>query len=96
MQITLVETELREALQNYLSTLMTIPKNKKFEMEFQATRGANGFSAIVNIVDTPTAASAATKVSVKVAEDTISGDTIEPEVMPQKTVAKKSLFASLP
>ena len=51
MQISLVQTEIESALQTYLKNIMTIPEDKKFEIEFQTTRSPAGVNAFITIVD---------------------------------------------
>lgn len=54
MQISLVQTEIEEAIQAYLKNIMTIPANKKFNIEFQVTRSPSGCNANISIVDEKT------------------------------------------
>lgn len=51
MQISLVQAEIESALQTYLKNIMTIPEDKKFEIEFQTTRSPAGVNAFITIVD---------------------------------------------
>jgi hypothetical protein len=51
MRIFLVQTEIEQALQNYISEQMSVADGKAFEIKIAATRGDEGFTAEINIVD---------------------------------------------
>ncbi len=50
MQITLNETELMEALENYVRSQITISDDQDIKIELRAGRGENGFTATLDIV----------------------------------------------
>ena len=53
MQITLVETELKQALTEYIGRQMKVADGMKMNIQFMATRGDEGFKAVIEI--TPSA-----------------------------------------
>ena len=50
MQITLVETELKQALTEYIGRQMKVADGMKMNIQFMATRGDEGFKAVIDIV----------------------------------------------
>jgi hypothetical protein len=50
MQITLVQSEIEEALTNYVMSQINIKAGMKVCIDLTATRGADGFKAIIDIV----------------------------------------------
>ena len=53
MKITIVQTEIEEAIQNHLKKAINLPEGKGFQIEITATRGANGVTAEIEIIDIP-------------------------------------------
>lgn len=51
MRIFLVQNEIEEALRNYISEQMSVADGKDFDIKLAATRGEEGFTAEINIVD---------------------------------------------
>ena len=49
MKIQLIESEIKEALQQYLGGVVSISNDKEFNIEILATRGATGVTAEVTI-----------------------------------------------
>lgn len=51
MRIFLVQAEIEQALENYISEQMSVADGKTFNIKIAATRGDEGFTAEINIVD---------------------------------------------
>lgn len=49
MKITLVQTEIEEAIVDYMKKTITLPANKEFHVELTATRGPAGVTAEIQI-----------------------------------------------
>jgi hypothetical protein len=49
MKITIVETEIQEAIRNHLHTIMTLKPGCVITMDFSATRGSDGLIAAIDI-----------------------------------------------
>lgn len=63
MKISLIEKEIKEAIENYLSQSISLPEGKKYSVDLVATRGSDGITANVEIV------AKAEEVKAPVAED---------------------------
>ena len=65
MQITLVQTEIEQALKNFIFSQVNIREGMDIKIDLRATRGAEGFQAIIDIVpsDVPQAPAAASTAS---------------------------------
>lgn len=53
MQITITQTEIERAILEYMSRRINIVDGTHVEIEMKATRGAEGFSAVIDITDNP-------------------------------------------
>lgn len=82
IQVTLVQTEIEEALRNFISTQMTLKEGTEIEIDLAATRGADGIKATINLIPPGKEASAPT-VAVK---ETVKNKP-EPETKPTKAAA---------
>lgn len=51
MRIFLVQSEIEQAIQNYIGEQMSVSDGKAFDIKIAATRGDEGFTAEINIVD---------------------------------------------
>lgn len=51
MQITLIQTEIEEAIRDYVSRQLTVREGMRIDIELKATRGAEGYQAFIDIVD---------------------------------------------
>ena len=92
MKIQLVESEIQEALQQYLKGIITITEDKKLNIEILATRGANGVTAEVTINSSGSKEEVVNVVEpIKVVEP--SFELPKPQV--EEVKSKKSLFAGL-
>lgn len=60
MQLTLVQTEIEEALRQYVTNQVAVKDGKRIDITLRATRGADGYQAIIDIVssDSPNASDA--------------------------------------
>ena len=74
LQITLVESEIKQALKNYINEQVNVKEGMDIEIDLKATRGDQGTTAIIDIVktaapavpSTPTKRAAPAKVEPKV------------------------------
>ena len=56
MQITLIQSEIEQALTDYIHSQINVKEGQKITIELKATRGAEGTTAVIDIVaDKPTA-----------------------------------------
>ena len=95
MKIQLIESEIQEALQQYLKNIITISEDKNLNIEILATRGANGVTAEVTI-DSVVQNTNAIEVPVVKVEQQSFQKNIEEEKKEETPVApKKSLFAGM-
>lgn len=53
MQITLVQKEIETALRNYVTSSVDVQAGKHINITLRATRGAEGYQAVIDIVDAP-------------------------------------------
>lgn len=53
MQITISESEIKKAIISYMHARIKIEPGMQFEIDLKATRGAEGATAIIDIVDDP-------------------------------------------
>ena len=63
MQIILVQQEVEQALRDYVASRLTLVEGTCFEIDLAATRGVNGITATINLVQ-PGQAQAATQAAV--------------------------------
>lgn len=54
MQITIVQVEIEEAIRNHILSLIDVKEGKRIDITLKATRGDEGATAIINIVDDAT------------------------------------------
>ena len=65
MQIILVQQEVEQALRDYVASRLTLVEGTSFEIDLAATRGVNGITATINLVQPGQAqAQAATQAAV--------------------------------
>lgn len=50
MQITLIQSEIEQALKNYINDIMSVKDGMEIEIQLKATRGEEGTTAIIDIV----------------------------------------------
>lgn len=91
MQITLVETELKQAITEFVGRQMKIADGMAMNIELSATRGAEGFKATIDIQ--PSAAIVGKELppfreAVKVAESPIRQQPFVPAVVQQASTAR--------
>jgi hypothetical protein len=99
MQITIVEADIKTAIQRFILDQFTVREGKTFEIELSATRGVDGFKATIDIVDiqpepeTPPARRgrppAAAKTEVQQASENV-GETVAPVVEVEPVKVKTS------
>lgn len=53
MQISINQTEIEQAIFDYIKKRISIVEGTQVDIEMKATRGAEGFSAVIDIVDNP-------------------------------------------
>ena len=51
MQIILVQTEVEQALRNYVASRLTLAEGTTFSIDLAATRGANGITATIDLIE---------------------------------------------
>lgn len=88
MQITLTQIEIEQAITNYITEHVNVKSNKKIIIDLRATRGVDGTTAIIDIVD----------VEIKVPMKTVPTVVPEPTTPSEKPVEEapqKSLFARI-
>ena len=51
MQITLIQSEIETAIHDYINKRIRLSDDQSFKIELNATRGADGFKATIDIVD---------------------------------------------
>ena len=51
MQIILVQTEVEQALRNYVASRLTLAEGTTFSIDLAATRGVNGITATIDLVE---------------------------------------------
>ncbi len=79
MQITLNQAQIEQAITDYIGARLTLAPTQALEIDLRATRGAEGYTAVVDVVDgdeTPFASATATA---KVVEKPSSKKEPEPE-----------------
>lgn len=50
MQITIMQTEIETAIRNHILGLISVRENMKIDIDLRATRGSEGFTAVVDIL----------------------------------------------
>jgi hypothetical protein len=50
MQITLVQTEIEDAIRNYVNSQLVVREGMRIDIDLSATRGPQGFTAMIDIV----------------------------------------------
>lgn len=94
MQITLIETEIKDALKFYLQNNIGLSKDKNIRVDFTATRGSEGLKASIDVVS----GSVPEAVKINPFEGTpksIDQETGEIVEVSAEAPSKKSLFANL-
>lgn len=66
MQITIAQAEIEEAIRNHIKSLITVQDGNTIDIDLKATRGAEGFQAIIDI--SPAGTAKATPAPAAVAE----------------------------
>lgn len=69
MQIQLVQTEIEQALRNYINGLINIKEGTQINIDLSAGRGADGFKATIDIVALADQAQTAVKAETKPADE---------------------------
>jgi len=89
MRISINQPEIEQAIREYLSRQISLSHGKSFKIDMMATRGANGFTADIEIVDDPVKAA-----PIPVNEET--GE-VKPAPVPEVSEApkKNSLFSQI-
>lgn len=108
MQISLIQTEIEDAVKEYINSFMSIAQDKEINMEFFATRGANGLTANITISNKKTEPEEVVTTKPEDAQDPITKDILamnihesEEEVTEEKKEEvvppspRKTLFANL-
>lgn len=96
MQITLVQKEIETALRNYVTSSVDVQAGKEINITLRATRGAEGYQAVIDIVDA--AGNDGSTASDEAGEDGAGANTgtLSPQAEPEveaSTGKKGSLFS---
>ena len=81
MQITLIQSEIEQALKNYINDIMSVKDGMEIEIQLKATRGEEGTTAIIDIVPLKTKPARAARVS---GETSGKSDTVRAAAAPAK------------
>ena len=96
MKIQLIESEIKEALQQYLGGVVSISNDKEFNIEILATRGATGVTAEVTIeAKSNKTEEKKEEVKVEVKEEVNSVFASAPVEETKLVTEKKSFFANM-
>lgn len=80
MQITLIQSEIEQALKNYINDIMSVKEGMEIEIQLKATRGEEGTTAIIDIIPSkPKTAVRGSRVSGEAAGKSVSAVKAEPE-----------------
>lgn len=55
MQVTITQTEIENAILEYMNKRISISADSEVSVDIKSTRGADGFTAIIDIIDNPEA-----------------------------------------
>ncbi len=88
MQITLVQSEIEEAISRFIRSKMTISTDCKINIDLRATRGVDGATAIIDVLDKTLGDSDTASVIKFITEDAGSSEPVLEE-------PKKKLFSAL-
>lgn len=97
MQVTIVESEIKEAIRLYLKNNIGLSEEKKINIDFTATRGNEGLKASIDILngsDEPVKTPAEVWAD-QVVEAAMKPKEEEPVQVKEPDGSKKSLFANL-
>ena len=93
MQITLTQAEIETAITDYIKSQMTIADGQRITIDLRATRGNEGYTALIDIVRdegsapvAPTAAAVPAPVVSPVAEPTPTVDTADEALSESRSV----------
>jgi len=53
MQVTITQTEIESAILEYMNKRISISADSEVSVDIKSTRGADGFTAIIDIIDNP-------------------------------------------
>lgn len=96
MKIQLIESEIKEALQQYLGGVVSISNDKEFNIEILATRGATGVTAEVTIeAKSNKTEEKKEEVKVEVKEEVNNVFASAPVEESKPVTEKKSFFANM-
>lgn len=63
MQITINQAEIEEAIRDFVKKKLTVNSNQRIDIDLKATRGDEGYTAIIDVVDAEPATSNSTGIS---------------------------------
>lgn len=99
MKITIVQTEIEEAIHQYLNEMVRLPEGKKIQLDILATRGSNGITAEINFVDAEESAKEEEPVVQVQPEEQPASPMIQSEIAQAKQeeteVPKQSMFGGI-
>jgi hypothetical protein len=82
MKLTIVETEIQEAIRNHIQNIIAVKPGMAITMDFSATRGSDGLIANIDISPAKDDADPATIVQAKSSDEQVSVRARTPEVTP--------------
>lgn len=83
MQITLIQSEIETAIHDYINKRIRLSDDQSFKIELNATRGADGFKATIDIVDSNLVPALATQPPVPAATPAPSPEVPQVAQVPQ-------------
>lgn len=75
MQITIVQTEIEDAIRKHILSQVAVREGNRIDIDLRATRGAEGFQAIINIVPDSQAPASSSAVTATEAEESAEAAT---------------------
>lgn len=92
MQITLIQSEIEQALKNYINDIMSVKDGMEIEIQLKATRGEEGTTAIIDIVPQKPKAARGARVS---GETSGKSDTVRAAAAPVKAEPAQAVAESV-
>lgn len=91
MQITINQKTIEQAIADHVRSQVSINEDQQIKMELKATRGKNGFQAVIEIVSADEAAASASAKSTRKARQAKAVEAVEPETKNGNVPAGKTV-----
>jgi hypothetical protein len=93
MIITINQNQIEQAIKNYVNSKMVIAEDQRLDIDLRATRGAEGYTAVIEVVDAdaPRTVSAEIEAPQTTIRETVRQARTEPAVKPAPTLVKKTV-----